>query len=142
MPAYKQIKSLSYLGYSFFLHILSRLLMIKQRNKLDFLQSYHKDRIFPLTISERRSMPSYSSCYACSLCDYYCPAVNQPVNRFVPSYLVMSFSRSLTDFHLLPNNLACSDCNACEAHCPQNVPIKKIIQFMQYGQAQTTNMNT
>lgn len=129
----KKIKAVAYLGLHIILHFLKKIFKIKQRHKKDFIQSYKADRIFAITAHQRTEMPAYSRCYQCRLCDTVCPELATNPKLLAPSYLVGSFSRSLTDFYYYETVYDCLDCQKCEDICPQDVPIKEIIEFMKYG---------
>jgi len=129
----KKIKAIAFLGLYFVLHIFKKIFKIKQRHKQDFLQSYKADRIFAISPERRREMPDYSKCYQCKLCDTVCPELNTKNRLLAPSFIVGSFSRSLTDFYYYETDYDCTDCQKCEDICPQDVPITKIIAFMKEG---------
>jgi Pyruvate/2-oxoacid:ferredoxin oxidoreductase delta subunit len=119
----KRLKALSFLGFHFNSHLLKKLIPFKRRGLQHFKNDYRNDKIYSIAQEDRDKMPSFSRCYTCKICDTYCPQGN-------PSYLVQTFSRSLTDFDLLIPLASCGGCDLCEKHCPQHVPIKQIVQFM------------
>lgn len=126
----QKIGALSFLGYHFVKHSVRRLFGISRRDKSHFLKDYAPDGIFAVSGVERSAMPDYSRCVMCRLCDVVCPEISTK-SLLAPSYLVTGFSRSLTDYHRFSQgSFACGDCRACEDVCPQNVPIRKIVEFM------------
>lgn len=136
----KKINAIAYLGLNFVLHFFKRVLHINQRGKAEFLEAYRKDRIFSVSAEHRKNFPDYSSCIVCQLCDTVCPALPGTATT-TPSFIVASFSRSLTDFHLLNfDTNACTSCSHCEEVCPEDVPIKNILEFMNSGQLQTLSV--
>ncbi len=129
MISLKKIKALIFLGIHFALHIIKKLFRIDQRKKADFLNAYKEDNIYSIDPKWREQMPDFSSCFHCHICDVYYPNLNSE-KKMSPSYLVGSFSRSLTDFNVLDEALSTKDYEECEKHCPQNVPICGIVEFM------------
>lgn len=131
----QKIRAFSFLGYHFVKHSVRRFLGIKRRGRSHFLKDYASDGIFTVSSSERDGMPDYSRCVMCRLCDVVCPEISVKPSLLAPSYLVMGFSRSLTDYpHFSQESFACGDCHTCEDVCPQHVPIRKIIEFMEKRQ--------
>lgn len=129
-----KIKSLAFLGYHFFWHFIKKIFNLSPRGLKDFLAAYKNDRIFAISSDERNNLPGFSHCIVCRLCDLACPdltnGIAMPLQRMAPSFLVAGFSRSLTDFIYFKATTSCGDCQACEEACPQDVPIKKIFEFM------------
>ncbi len=133
---FKQIKALSFLGTFFTLHFIKKIFRINQRGKKEFIEDYAKDRIFPISAEQRAQMPGFSRCLSCRICDTVCPKVLEQPQQPAPSYIVGTFSRSLTDFDLFDDAFQCGDCDACEKACPYHVPIKSVIGFIQSGKKQ------
>lgn len=131
----QKIGAFSFLGYHFVKQGVRRLLGISRRGKSHFLKDYAADDIFVVSASERDAMPDYSRCVMCRLCDVVCPEISVKPLLLAPSYVVMGFSRSLTDYHRFSQeSFACAECRACEDACPQHVPIRKMIEFMEKRQ--------
>lgn len=131
--SFKQIKALSFLGTFFTLHFIKKILRINQRGKKEFIEDYAQDRIFPISAELRSKMPVFSKCLNCRICDTVCPKVLEKPEQPAPSYIVGTFSRSLTDFDLFDDAFECGDCMACEQACPHHVPIKEVIGFVKDG---------
>lgn len=126
----KKFKALLFLGWHFLVHFFKKIFP-QAAGKEKFLDYYRPDRIFPISIQHRKPMPSYSLCITCRLCDTVCPEITENPTLTAPSFLVTSYSRSLTDHvHFAPQGYQCGICRACEKICPQNVPIRAIIDFM------------
>ena len=130
---FKKAKALLFLGFHFLMHLLKRLGRVFSRRSQSqtFFENYRHDHIFAISSDERLSLPAFSECYNCRLCDLACPDWNIAEPLSSPSYLVTGYSRSLTDFaHLKTLPLRCETCTACESACPQRVPIKRVIRFV------------
>lgn len=119
------------------LHAFRRIFGLKQRRKKEFLESYKADRIFSISPQQRQNMPDYSRCLYCGLCDVVCPELQIKPQNLSPSYIVGSFSRSLTDYTYFNSDYNCESCGLCQSVCPQDIPIKDIVNFMQEGKQLT-----
>lgn len=133
----KTITAKLFLAFHLTLHFFRRLFGINKRGKAAFVKNYQADRIFTLNKQQRQDMPDYSRCLYCKLCDYACPSFQSGQMSLPPSYIVGSFSRSLTDYAYFNIDHSCQDCHSCEDICPQHIPINSVISFMKYGKEQT-----
>lgn len=131
----KKLKSFIFLGKHFALHFLKKPFK-KGRGLLDFKQSYQKDGIFAVPDKFRVIMPSFSHCMTCKQCDSVCPELNRTPNFLAPSYVVTSFSRSLTTFDLFSQKKCWENCQLCQSACPKDVPLIDLFEFIQNGKTQ------
>jgi len=135
----RKFKALIFLGYHFTLHFMKRFLPFARRGLDEFNKDYRDDRIFAISPEQRELIPHYSHCYSCRLCDTVCPEISQNPAFLAPSFLVSSFSRSLTDFYHFEATNSCAQCSSCETICPQDVPIKRLIDYMKETQSSHAN---
>ncbi|MBF0103810.1 MAG: hypothetical protein HQM16_00660 [Deltaproteobacteria bacterium] len=127
----KKIKSLAFLAMGLVQHFFLSLFHINRRHKKEFLASYRDDRIFPVSPTFRDMLPDFSRCLYCFRCDAHCPENNGSNSAFMPpSFIVGSFSRSLTDFCYDFTGATCEQCRVCESVCPQSIPIRQILSFI------------
>ncbi|MCP5464363.1 MAG: hypothetical protein H7A33_04990 [Deltaproteobacteria bacterium] len=130
----KKFKSTGFIGLHFMIHALKKPFPFFKTGLKRFLNNYRQDHIFALSDKERAQMPSYSHCMTCKLCDLNCPKLASDPQFISPSYLVNSFSRSLTDLRLSNTLDFCVGCQQCEQICPENVPIMDILHFVKAKQ--------
>lgn len=141
MMSAKRMKALWFIGRHFVVHLAGRVLRVKGRGKKEFLESYRADGIFPLNATDRQNIFDFSKCQTCKLCDLECPELTTNKSFLPPSFIVDSFSRSLTDFAHYKQASACLSCQICQDICPEQIPIKKIMDFMQRSE-QALNQRT
>lgn len=127
----KKINALAFLGWHFVTHFFKKALRHTGPGDKLFLNSYATDGIFAIDKGTRARMPSFSHCLSCRLCDVVCPEILAKPGLLPPSYMVASFSRSLTDYALFrKESFDCGTCRECETICPERVPIREIVDFM------------
>lgn len=127
----KKAKAQGFIARHVLLHMLKLLVARPIPGLRRFFERYRADRIFAVSPRIRSLMPDFSSCHSCRLCDAACPQTLSSTEFVAPSYVISSFSRSLTDHGLFAATaFDCADCRACENACPQHVPIPELIAFM------------
>ncbi len=125
----KKIQSLIFLGRFFILHLFKRVFFVlKKDSSATFLNHYAGDHIFALSQDDKKLLMTASACYACKLCDNVCPKANDAQHN-LPSFVILSQSRLLTDLHRSPND--CPDgCHQCDLACPVQIPIRSLIDWI------------
>jgi succinate dehydrogenase/fumarate reductase-like Fe-S protein len=122
------------LAFHLLIHFLKKLFPKRKKGIWQFVDNYRKDRLIPLTSSDKDWMDRFSRCMNCGLCDAVCPALqNFPRHLFPgPSYIVTTLVRSPPTYRFSGIDLSwCEGCHQCEKICPNLVPIKKGIEFIQ-----------
>jgi succinate dehydrogenase/fumarate reductase-like Fe-S protein len=121
------------LAWALVLHLLKKILFWRKGGYPQFIENYREDRLSPLSIEDKDWMQRFSRCFNCGLCDTVCPALEKlPRERFPgPSYIVTTLARATPDFWAADLDLSlCAGCELCEQVCPNQVPIKKAIEFI------------
>lgn len=126
----RRFKAWLYLSYHFSKHGIKKLLLLKPPGLSAFMAAYRHDRIFAVTAPQRALFNAFSGCITCRCCDEVCPELKINRRFLAPSYVVGSFSRSLTDHHFFAVGETCTECQLCEEACPQKVPIKELLNLM------------
>lgn len=120
------------LAVAFLLHLLFKRWFRKRGHK-EFLEFYSEDRVFPLTVDERKGLAAFGNCIYCGLCVSECREVS-PVfyeTFATPATIAFSYSRSLPEISMNADFLSyCPDCSACEKVCPTGVPLNQITGFV------------
>jgi hypothetical protein len=100
-----------------------------------FRRSYAPDRLPPVSPSERASLPLFSQCIACGMCDVGEGArIARAAGRYAGVMdLMLASSRSMPDFDAAVASFdAVGDDRLAEleALCPTGVPMRKVAAFV------------
>ena len=123
------------LAFLFFVHLLHRCVFFWRpaRGLRTFLSNYELDSVFSVSEFERRMMPHFQKCQACSLCTFSCLAIQEgkaPM-KFEPKMIMLGFSRSAHEAQYAYEDwLPCIECDACSVICPNQVPIHEAVQLV------------
>ena len=142
----KKIISLIRLAILVNLHMVGRffiwlgsLVGLKPRSGYErFKENYMGEGIIPITPEERDLLPAFSGCIHCSLCALACPnvdALREAGIMIAPYQLAVTFSRSIPDFlyarDFLKDWTHCDECPGCVDVCPTNVPLPRIVAYIE-----------
>ena len=106
-----------------------------RRGLVDFQRSYAADRLPPMSPAQRKSLPTFSGCVACGLCDVG-EAARIAASGGVYSGvmdLMLASARSMPDFDAaLAAFDAVGDARLAEleARCPTGVPMREVAAFV------------
>jgi hypothetical protein len=110
-------------------------LLGRRRGLEDFQHSYAADRLPPMSLAERRALPTFSGCIACGLCD-----VGEGARRAASggAYagvmdLMLASARSMPDYDAAVSAFdAIGDARLAEleARCPTGVPMRQVAAFV------------
>lgn len=136
----KKIHAYIYLGWHFWLHILSKIFFLYRPGGLERVnQNFEPEGLTPLTEDEREMMNSWQRCIGCGMCEAVCPEL-----RVIPEYakntrlmgpqlIAESAMRDLSRADLtLPSAeaLAQVDDDRLEAICPVDIPLHSLAEFL------------
>ena len=119
-------------GYYFARQILRRIAR-PHRGLEEFRSNYGADRLLPMTRENRDSLPSFSKCIACGLCDHAIRISGESSPTFLgPQQFALAGTRNLPDYDaLLPTIeiLQRANLKELERICPVHVPFEKMVEF-------------
>jgi hypothetical protein len=107
----------------------------RRRGLADFQRSYAPDRLPPISLEERRLVPSLSGCIACGLCNV---GEGAAIVRSRGAYagvmdLMLASSRSFPDYDAAArsfDSVGDERLAELEARCPTRVPMRKMAAFV------------
>lgn len=125
---FRRLQAKLVLAVLFIWHLLSRLFLPfrKRRGLGEFLAQYAPDAITPMGEEERKQLPEFSRCLACSLCTFSCEAIKQgrAPSDFEPKFLLLGYGRSAHEAeYFFEEWLPCLECRECTVDCPTHVPV-------------------
>jgi hypothetical protein len=130
-----RIKALLLLALALVLTVVRRLLGRAGTGIAAFRENYDADGLPPVTAAERETMPSFSRCIACGLCDRGeserivasggayrgVMALMVAASRSMPDYRAAAYSFSFVTEDVLAEK---------ESICPTAVPMRQIARFV------------
>jgi len=114
-----------------------------RRGLADFQRSYAPDRLPPMTPAQRVSLPLFSGCIACGLCDVgegARAAASGGVYRGVMDLMVAS-ARSMPDYDAAVaafDAVGDARLGELEARCPTGVPMRAVKSYVREKAAEVT----
>jgi|GEM_PF-1266716 len=132
----KQIKSLTVLGWNFFLHWLKagkNFILRKKENQAEKFKGYFKaDWITALKPEEAELIYNLGKCTVCGICDEACLPSFYSQGKFLgPEHLVACAGRSQPEFISdLDDFFRCTLCAKCDNICPPQVKISELARLM------------
>jgi hypothetical protein len=117
------------------LRSLTATLLGTRRGLADFRRSYAADRLRPVSVDERRTLPELSGCIACGLCD---AGEGARMVRSGGVYagvmdLMLASSRNMPDFDAAARSFEAVGNDRLaelEARCPARVPMRRLAAFV------------
>ena len=132
----KQIKSLSVLGWNFFLHWLKageNFVLRKKENQAEKFKGYFQaDWITALKLEEAELLYNLGKCTVCGICQDACLPAYLSSGKFLgPEQMVCCSGRSQPEYiYDLDDFFRCTLCAKCETVCPEQVKITELARLM------------
>jgi len=129
----RQLKSLSVLGYNFWIHVFKSLVPKKKPDQVELFKGYfQKDWITALKKEEIEQIYNSQQCTVCGLCQDACAPSRLSQGRFLgPEHLAACASRSQPEYISDADDFyRCTLCGKCEESCPEEVKISDLAWLM------------